>query len=148
MSSGRSRRAGLAAGTLAIALIATSCGVGGAPLPPRPPVVGVKMREFAFDHGRIPRGRAVFLARNLGRINHRLSLVPLPEDMPPILDQLRGEQRQTVFTLAAVADVVPGETGTFAVDLGPGRYARIDFIVDADGTSHALKGMATEFRIR
>jgi hypothetical protein len=46
-----------------------------------------------------------------------------------------------------VADVPPGGNGAVAVDLGPGRYALICFLTDDDGQSHALKGMATEFRI-
>ena len=91
--------------------------------------------QFAYDH--LSKGRVVFQVVNDGQTVHRMSLVPLPEDLPPIQQQLHGDERRALNTLAAVA-----------VDLLPGRYAFICFLTDPDGQSHALKGMANEFRIR
>lgn len=104
------------------------------------------MREYRFEYGAIPGGRVVFRIRNEGRVDHRLSLIPLPEELPPIRDQLRGGERQVVSTRAAIPETPPGRIGTFAVDLVPGRYAMVCFVVQGD-VSHALEGMATEFRI-
>lgn len=135
------------AAVTALASVLPACASGGAPLPGRPAVAEVAMREYRFDHGAIPRGRVVFRVRNAGRLFHRLSLIPLPPDLPPIQEQLRGNQRAVVFTQADVPDTPPGGTGTFAVDLSPGRYALVCFIVEPNGASHALQGMASEFRI-
>jgi len=106
------------------------------------------MSEYRFDHKPIPKGRVVFHVVNHGHIAHRMSVVPLPDDLPPILDQLRGSERRTLSTLAAIPDTAPAASGTVAADLVPGRYAFICFITEPGGESHAQKGMATEFRIR
>lgn len=105
------------------------------------------MTEYRFEHGQIVPGRVVFNVRNEGQQWHRLSLIPLPADFPPLLEQLRGDTRQVVFTKATIPDTPPAGTGTFAVDLSPGRYAMVCLTVGPDGKSHAREGMATEFRI-
>ncbi len=118
------------------------------PLPPSPPVLIVKMHEYKLDFERkIPSGRVVFRFQNEGRFNHRPILVPLSEDIPPILEQLRGRDRRAFRPFAAVRTLAPGERGTFAVDLIPGqRYAMLDFEQGPDSQIQALKGMAEEFR--
>lgn len=139
------RRAGLVA---MIVLLLGACGAPGPPLPDRPPVVGVTMREFAIDHtSTIPRGRVVFEVRNTGRREHRVSLVKLAEDMPPIREQFSGERRLVVDELAATPNRPPGSRDVFAVNLPPGRWAFICFLIEDDGFSHAKAGMATEFRV-
>ena len=136
--------------TVALALVAASCQTRAASLPRGPQVVDVEMREYSFEHTRrIERGRVVFTARNVGRRDHELVMVPLPEDIPPIAEQLRGSRRRTVAALASFPPRPPGATGTFAVDLSPGRYALLCFVVDkGDRVSHALRGMSSEFRVR
>lgn len=119
-------------------------------LPASPPVVLVTMDEYRFDYEpAIPPGRVVFRVHNADDIPHRLSLLSLPEDLPPIEDQLRGSERRVLTPFAGVHTRLPGESGAFAVDLEAGRrYALVCFLQDPDGTSHALKGMASEFRTR
>lgn len=119
-----------------------------APLPTASPVVVVTMREYRFDYNRtIPSGRVVFRFLNQGQVPHRPALVPLPEDLPPIDQQLRGSKRRAVSPLGGVFDRRPGTIGTFAVDLVAGRrYALICYARDPDGSSHAVKGMNSEFR--
>lgn len=137
------------AGVLLLAVPA--CGADPAPtrpLPPGPETVDVTMREYHFDLPDIlPRGRVVFRARNAGRVPHDLALVLLGEDVPPIAEELRNERGRLVRTLASMPPRAPGATGTFAVDLAPGRYAVICFVADQDGAQHARKGMASEFRV-
>ncbi len=107
------------------------------------------MSEYKFDmDGSPPGGRVVFRARNLGRLDHELVLVALPEDLPPIQEQLRSDERRPASSIARIPPRVSGSTGTFAVDLSPGRYAFVCFVVDADGQQHARKGMSAEFRVR
>lgn len=106
------------------------------------------MAEFRFDHQRdVPAGRVVFRVRNDGRLEHELTLLPLAEDVPPISEQISGQKRRPVSLFAGVYPRQPGATDTFAVDLVAGRrYAMLCSLRDADGTSHARKGMASEFR--
>jgi hypothetical protein len=119
-----------------------------AALPPRPPVVTIGMTEHAFQPDRpIPGGLVVFEAENRGTVEHEVVVVEVPPDLPPILEQLRGEERRIITTVVAVPPQAPGASGRFVMDLGPGRYAMICFIQDPDGQSHGAKGMAREFRI-
>lgn len=140
-----------------VGVVLTSAGVAGcardgasgaAPLPKAPPVVPVTMTEYDFALERlVPSGRVVFRVRNAGRLHHRVTLVALPEDLPPIDVQLQGTERRYIQPFAGMPERAPGTTSSFAVDLEPGtRYAFICFTVDRDNVNHAEKGMATEFR--
>jgi hypothetical protein len=146
---------GLSARAVVVAasvVLATSCRAdspkAGPPLPKGPPVVVVTMREYRYEYPPVvPAGRVVFRFVNAGQSSHRPSLLPLPEDVPPIDVQLRGSERRVATPFAGVPTRKPGTQGTFAVDLVPGRrYALICFAKDADGQSHSLKGMSSEFR--
>lgn len=113
------------------------------------PVVDVGMDEYAFsmDGGDLRAGRVVFRARNLGRLDHEFVLTELPADLPPLAEQLQSDKRRPVSNVARVALRRPGTTGTFAADLAPGRYGVMCFVRDPDGNTHAVKGMALEFRV-
>lgn len=106
------------------------------------------MADYLFDYdSRVPAGRVVFRLKNTGATPHHVVLVPLPEDLPPIEQQLGGSQRRFLERFAGIFDRPPGDTGTFAVDLVPGRrYAMVCSIVAEDGEPHWRKGMVTEFR--
>lgn len=112
-------------------------------------MVDVAMREYRFDY-RPPTtaGRTVFRVRNAGHRAHELTLVPLPEDLPPIKTQLGSKKRRSLPPLFFLPPRGPGSSDTFAVDLPPGRYALLCFLVDSDKIAHALKGMNSEFRVR
>lgn len=106
------------------------------------------MREYGFRLDPPSRaGRTVFTARNEGQRPHEMVLVALPQGFPPIAEQLRGDTRRAVDTVATVPARRPRASGAFAVDLGPGRYALLCFLTDPDGMQHARKGMSTEFTI-
>lgn len=133
------------------ALLTLSCSPDAAsepPLPPTPPVVVVTMDEYRFSYdAHVPAGRVVFRFINKGHLQHRPSLLPLSDDVPPILDQVRGADRRSAAPFAGTPNREPGEIGTFAVDLVPDqRYAIICFARDPDGGSHAQQGMVAEFR--
>lgn len=107
------------------------------------------MRDYWFDFdGRsIPRGRVVFRITNAGAQFHKLALVSLPDDFPPIEDQVRGSNRRVIDELVSSPPLRPGASDTFAAELAPGRWGFIDFFIGPEG-SHAAKGMAAEFRVR
>ena len=109
------------------------------------------MDEYRFDLGSaaaaVPAGRVVFRMTNAGGETHIPSLVPLDEDVPPIDIQVRGTARRAVKPLGGVNNRLPGETGTFAVDLVAGRrYAFICYAYTPDKVAHSQKGMTWEGR--
>jgi len=141
----------LAAAWAALALLAASCKSGRheAPLPRHPAVVDVSLREYRFEYKPpASSGRVVFQVQNAGRREHELVLVPLPEGMPSLTQQLHSEQRRAVKPLAFLQPLRPGTRGVFAVDLQRGRYGMVSFVKDAKGVLDATKGMASEFRVR
>ena len=118
------------------------------PLPPAPDVLPVGMTEYRFDvPAVIQAGRTVFRVANTGTLDHSLTLAVLPADMPPLDEQLKGDVRRGVTTLAALPTDKPGQKATFALDLPPGRYGLICFVQDPDGVQHAKMGMNAEFRV-
>lgn len=120
-----------------------------APLPRPPAEVDVFMREYRFDY-RAPTAatRMVLRARNVGREEHQLRLLALPENLPPLQKQLRSKRRRAVGTLGFIRAMRPGKRGVFAVELFPGRYGLVCFLRDSDGVLHWRKGMVSEFRVR
>ncbi len=148
---GRAPVAGRIWCALAMAVLASSCQTSAAEvLPPSTPVVEVAMREYRFDYDTaIPSGRVVFRAVNTGSLLHRVVVFPMPDDLPPIDELLRGSGQRIMVPLAGIPPQVPGASGTFALDLTPGRYAMICTMVSRAGNeTHAVKGMASEFRVQ
>lgn len=150
--------------SLAVAVVGTTVLVSGrgqsgprAPLPPSPPTVLVTMREYRFDFNAaaIHRGRVIFHVVNDGRLVHRLVLIPLPPDLPPLEQEIHGSHHVIVQEAVAIRNLEPpgagkqhGMSESFAFDLVPGRYAFVSYFVDPDGVSQAMKGMANEFRVQ
>ncbi len=137
-----------AAALLVGVVLAASCG-GSAESFPRPvPTVDVALREYGFDYkADFQSGRTVIRVRNSGTLQHQLVLISIPEELPPLDQQLRGTERQVVPTIVSLRPGDPGTTRTFAVDLDPGRYGFVCFVEDPDGVQHAHKGMNSEFRV-
>lgn len=117
------------------------------PAPAAAPVLTVTMHDYRFEYDApVPAGRVVFRARNAGRVAHHLTMIPLPDDVASIDAQLRSSQRRFVRPFAGFSERAPGDTGTFAVDLVPGRrYAMICSVLDKNGEPHWRKGMASQF---
>lgn len=142
-------RFGLAAAWAATGLLLSSCSaIGSADLPPSPTSVDVTMRDFRydFDQRAIHRGRVVFRVTNQGPLFHQLALIPIPENLPPIVEQVRGGNRATVTERVGTPPLRAGASDVFAADLHPGRWAFVCFFIGPEG-SHASKGMAAEFRV-
>ncbi len=132
---------------LALLVVTVSCGDESS-FPAQPATVDVSMSEYRFDYeGTFPAGRTVVNARNDGQLRHQVVLVYLPPELPPIGQQLQSGERAVVPTVVNLPEQAPGERGSFAVDLDPGRYAFLCFVTDPDGTQHARKGMNAEFSV-
>ena len=86
---------------------------------------------------------------NVGRIEHKLTLVPLPDDFPPVdVQRKRVDDPKIVDPVAGTLPVQPGDSASFAVDLAPVRYGVYCFIVEPKGRQHYRIGMVAEFRAR
>jgi len=114
-------------------------------------VIELRMREYRYEPtpaaGTIPAGRVNFQFRNVGDQGHQPALLVLPDDVPPILEQLKGENRRNASMLAGNSGVSPGVTGALAVDLKANqRYAFVCLVKTNDGKDHSRLGMAWEFR--
>lgn len=133
---------------LAAVVVGASCQSSRRSLPAGPTTVEVIMSDhhFEYEPPAAP-GRVVFEARNDGVSEHELVLVRLPDDLPPLAEQLRSRDRRVIPTIASLSSRPPGRTGTFAVDLEPGRYGIICFVEDPGGVQHARKGMSSEFQV-
>lgn len=119
------------------------------PALPPPPSVELLMKEFSYTPSakEIVAGRTIFKLANRGKQYHQPTLLILPEDLPPILQQIRGSTRRVVDPLVNNSGLAPGVTGTIAVDLRPGqRYAFVCYAKTPDGQDHAQLGMVWEFR--
>lgn len=138
---------------LVVTVISTGCSsrsvAGKESLPPQPAVVRVAIDEYEFEFDpEIRAGRVVFRAHNVGTEFHELVIAPLPEDMPPLDEQLRSDTRRVVSPQAHLLGIPPGGHGAFAVDLVPGRYSLVCFATGPDGVLHARKGENAEFRVQ
>lgn len=139
------------AGTALLMVAAlAACAESPPPLPAPPPMVEMTMREYDFNlHQTVVRpGRVVFVARNEGRLEHEIVVLPLPQDVVGRLeDELRSPEERAVSTLTQLPAQRPGGVTTFALDLPPGDYGLVCFVKDADGESHAVRGMNAELRV-
>lgn len=144
------RRASALVALAGVVLTGSSCRDTSASVQDSPHQMRLVMSEYRIDQsGDAGRGRVVFEVLNEGRENHGITLYALPEDFPPINEQLQGETRRILnTTIASIYDFPPGRVDVFAADLTPGRYALVCFVRSPDGIAHSKKGMATEFRIK
>jgi len=132
---------------LAGVLVAASCGGSDDAFPRPAPTVDVALHEYGFEYEPDLRsGRTVFRVRNAGTVQHQLVLIYLPPEIPSLEAQLRSSERQVVPTIVSLHPREPGRTGTFAVDLDPGRYGFVCFVEDADGVQPVHKGMSSGSR--
>ena len=130
------------------AALATGACQPGLPLPGAPSRVPVEMRDFSFElPASVPAGRVVFEVVNEGARRHEIVVVPLPEDFPPLLEQLRSRSRRALETLYILPVQDPGARAAFALDLDPGRFGLVCFLGARRGRPHALRGMAAELRV-
>lgn len=143
------------AAVIAIAIGLAGCGgpagSGSAEMLPRGPMeVQVTISDEGFEYeGPIPSGRVVLRIDNTASQPHKVTLLPLPNDMPPLAEQLHGPTRIPFNAFAGTRVRQPGTEAMFAVDLVVGRrYGLVCLLQDPDGQSHARQGFNAEFRAR
>lgn len=118
-------------------------------MPPQPPMLEVQLADydFVFDDP-VPSGRLVVEVANVGEAAHELVLAPMPDGAGGDVEELvASEERRLLSPIYSTAQHQPGETGRFAVNLGPGRYLLACFLADDGGTPHYEKGMLAELTV-
>lgn len=135
----------------AVALLLASCQAQAAgPVKSNRVVLAVEMSEYRFTFDtNVPAGRVIVEARNTGKLDHEMLMTVLPDDFPAdVQEQLKGSTRRVLDPLAIAPRRGPGKTGTFAVDLAPGRYGLFCFLTEPGASQdHAHLGMAAQFRV-
>ena len=107
------------------------------------------MSEFRFVFARrIPTGRVVFKVVNGGQLPHRLTLIELPDDAPPIEELVKAEGGLDVQPVAQMRELAPnGDYDSFAFELKPGQhYAMVSLVSTPEGKVDAELGMTAELR--
>lgn len=133
-----------------VAMSLAACGTSvSKPLPPPVPTLDVHMTDYRYQHQPAAlAGRLVFRIANAGSVEHTLTLLRMPDDFTKPPQALFVDS--TVRTFGVTANLFPhkpGTTGTFAVDLQPGRYALVCFLTDSDGRKHFEHGMVSELTV-
>lgn len=108
------------------------------------------MREYSMQlaAATLEPGRIILRAFNHGDLDHQLTVVALPNDLPGTLDeQLRGKERLPTLPIAVLPVRRPGHSNVFALDLPAGRYGVVCFVRGPAGMTHARKGMSGEFLV-
>lgn len=139
-----------AATAMSVLVVSCSGSSRGAPLPAPPSIVKVRMANDRFIYKPpTSTGRAVFSVTNADKVNHRLTLIPIDDDVPPIDEQLHSTSRRQAQPEAQSLILHPGQAEAFAIDVVPGqRYALVCFLHEpGDPVIYALKGMNSEFRV-
>lgn len=114
--------------------------------PPPVPSVEIVMKEFSFIHSEaVPAGRVIFRVSNGGEMDHQVTVLRIPEDLPGTIHDYARMQGRAFVPVFALRDRTPGDTSHFALDLEAGRYGLVCIVRDPAGVAHSLKGMASEF---
>lgn len=95
--------------------------------------VEVALVDYAFGGipEELPAGFTVFRAENIGEEVHELILFGFNEGVELTIEEWLGlpdEEAEAVVHFAGAAVVFPGSTGSFGVELTPGRYVAICFL--------------------
>lgn len=132
--------------------VAALLALTGAATPSAPPVLTIIATDFAFTmpggaNSSVPAGPVTVRLVNKGKELHMMGIVELGDTTASAFIQKLSHQRFYGTEVGGVNGVAPGDTGTATVILKPGNAAVVCYIISADGTMHALKGMITPFRV-
>lgn len=118
--------------------------------------VNLELNEFAFGFNatEIEDGNFAFVAKNVGKQNHQVLVLKVPEGLD-IQEFIQSEEEAEVEGVEDIAFTLPFPPDdeanvVFDEPLEPGRYALLCFVPDSEDperTPHALKGMTAEFTI-
>lgn len=133
-----------------ISLLLSAALAGGAPsrvsVPAAPPVV------FTIDTP-LAAGHHVLNVTNDAEQAHELVLVQLPPgktiaDMGNWVEKTMMKGPPPGKPVGGMAPLSKGRSGSFPIDLTPGRYGMICFLPDAkDAKTHVVHGMMKEFTV-
>jgi hypothetical protein len=130
----------------------SGCDVDGA-VDDAEPVASVEatLSEYAIGlspAGRTPAGAVELVARNVGLVDHELTVLRFDGDSGSLrLNVVGGAELPDGAEVGKIWSFPPGSTCAATFDLAPGRYALICNVVD-DGTNpHYSHGMHVSFEV-
>jgi plastocyanin len=110
--------------------------------------------DFAFEApATIPAGPTKITLTNAGKEEHQAQVAGLVEGktFEDLTTALQGTDESAALSLLALSGgptgVVPGATGSTAVNLEPGQYVFLCFVPSADGVPHFAKGMIAPIEV-
>jgi uncharacterized cupredoxin-like copper-binding protein len=143
-------RVGVLGAAVALSVVAAGCSSDGdAASGPTKVQVGLKEWSFAPDRTEAPAGKITFQVENSGKEVHELVLFEsdlAPADFPRDEDGAVDERGAGVKLVDEVEDVKPGETKSFTVDVGKGKYVMACNIVE-NGQVHYDHKMYHSFTV-
>ena len=109
--------------------------------------VDVHTTEYAFHLGDVAPGRTSFVLTNDGDETHEMLIIKLAPGVT--LDEAMQAEGGggTVEESWTTNLAAPGDDEVITFDVEPGDYGLLCFILNADGTLHALLGMQHQFTV-
>ena len=148
--SSRMIRVGVIGAAVALSVAAAGCSSDGDDASgPTKVHVGLKEWSFTPDRTEAPAGKITFQVSNGGQEVHELVLFEsdlAPGDFPRDEDGAVDERGAGVKLIDEVEDVKPGETKSFTVDVGKGKYVMACNIVE-NGQVHYDHKMYHSFTV-
>ena len=148
--SSRMVRMGVLGAAVALSMVTAGCSSDGDKASgPTEVEVGLKEWSFSPDLTEAPAGKVTFTVKNSGKEVHELVLFRsdlAPADFPRDEDGAVDERGAGVKLIDEVEDVKPGETKSFTVDVGKGKYVMACNIVE-NGQVHYDHEMYHSFTV-
>jgi hypothetical protein len=122
------------------------------PAPAADPASTTTVSLFEFDFqlpANVSRGAQIWRVVNAGRMPHELQLAAIPEGTTrdDLLDAI-GRAQMPGTPVGGLSQLSPGSAAWLEVDLPPGTYAAVCYIIDPDTSQpHALEGMVETFEV-
>lgn len=126
---------------------------GATPAPTQQPAdttAPMALDEFVIrpDRTRARRGAVTFVVRNEGELEHEFVVIrtDIEKDELPRKVNDQGVDESDLNVVGRIDAFAPGETGELTIDVDDGQYVVLCNLF-ADGESHYLEGMYTDFEI-
>ena len=115
-----------------------------------PSTATVTLFEFDFQlPANVSSGAQIWKVVNAGRMPHELQLAAIPAGTTrdDLLDAI-GRAQMPGTPVGGLSQLSPGSAAWLEVDLPPGTYAAVCYIIDPDtGDPHAVEGMVEVFTV-
>jgi hypothetical protein len=115
-----------------------------------PSTASVTLFEFDFQlPAKVSSGTQIWMVANVGRMPHEMGLFAIPEGTTrDDLLEMIGRAQMPGTPVVGLSQLSAGSKAWLEVDLPPGTYAAVCYIIDPDTADpHALEGMIETFEV-